>query len=93
MNEFWSGLTHLSSLSAPALATLVSIAFVWALATERLVLGKQYRAERERADKYDEDNRALTQTVIKNTASNEATTAVVSSFQRQLTELAGRTER
>lgn len=85
--EFWSGL---STLSSPALATLVCGAFVWALASERLVLGKQYRAERARADKYDEDNRSLTQTVIRNTASNEATTAVVSSFQKQLKELTER---
>lgn len=85
--EFWAGI---SSLSAPALATVVAVAFVWALATERLVLGRQYRAERARADKYDEDNRALTQTVIRNTASNEATVGVVTSFQRQLAELAGK---
>lgn len=85
--EFWAGL---SNLSAPALATAVCMIFVWALATERLVLGKQYRATVARADKYDEDNRALTQTVIRNTASNEATTAVVSSFQKQLAELTGK---
>lgn len=93
MTGFWAGLSSLSILSTPALATAVCIAFVWALASERLVLGKQYRAERARADKYDEDNRALTQTVIKNTASSEATATLVSSFQKQLAALADGTAR
>lgn len=82
--EFWS------SLSGPGVAVFVAALFVWALASGRLVLGSQYRAERERADRYDEDNRELVQTVIRNTATSETTTALVSSFQKQLDELAGK---
>lgn len=87
--DFWAAITN---LSAPALATGVCALFVWALATGRLVLGKQYQAERARADEYDKSNRELVSTVIKNTASTEATAAIVTAFRRELAALAERTD-
>ncbi|MEX7470204.1 hypothetical protein AB4Z39_10885 [Mycobacterium adipatum] len=80
--EFWSG------LSGPGVALLVCAAFVWALSTGRLVLGKQHQAVVARADRYDEANRELVQTVIRGTADKEATVALVTSFQKQLNDLA-----
>lgn len=80
--EFWSG------LSGPGMATIVCVAFVWALATERLVLGKQYRAERERGDKYEDAHRTVTQALIEKNAGQEATIAIVSSFRKEIAELA-----
>lgn len=84
--EFWSG------LSGPGVALLVCAAFVWALSTGRLVLGKQHQAVVARADRYDESNRELIATVIKGTATAEATASIVTAFRQELAALAERTE-
>jgi len=83
--DFWTGIAN---LSAPGLAIVVCALFIWALATGRLVLGKQHQAVVARADRYDEANRELVQTVIMGTADKEATVALVTSFQKQLNDLA-----
>ena len=87
--DFWTGIAN---LSAPGLAIVVCALFIWALATGRLVLGKQYQAERARADMSDESNRELIATVIKNTATAEATASIVAAFRQELAALAERTE-
>lgn len=82
--EFWSGLT------GPVVAVIVCAAFVWALSTERLVLGKQYRAVVARADKYENAHHDVTQELMKQTAGQEATTAIVSALQREFAALASK---
>lgn len=64
--------------------------FVWALATERLVLGRQYRAERARADKYDDANRALTDQLIKMSAGQQATTTVLEALRDSAAAIASK---
>lgn len=89
MTSFW---TNLPSLSGPAVLMLGAALFVYALATERLVLGKQYRAERARGDKYEDAHRSVTETLIGQTAEREATVAIVSAFRKELETFAkGRT--
>ena len=65
---------------------------IWALATERLVLGKQYRAERARGDKYEEAHQIATKSLIQNIANQEATISIVSAFRKELAELSGKGE-
>ena len=83
-------LTALGSVSAPALVTIGGIIFIWAIATERLVLGKQYRAERERGDKYEEAHRTATQALIENVAGQEATITIVTAFREELARFSGK---
>lgn len=81
--EFWSGLT------GPGIAILVCAAFVWALATERLVLGKQYRAIVARAEKDAETNRTLTETLIQKNASDSAATNLLVAIRGELAAAKG----
>ena len=67
-----------------------ALALIWALTTERLVLGKQYRAERERGDKYEEAHRTATAALIENVAGTQATISIVSSFREELAKLTAR---
>ena len=69
---------------------LAAALFVWALATERLVLGRQYRAERARADKYDDANRDLTDQLIKMSASQQATTSILEALRESAEAIAGK---
>jgi hypothetical protein len=80
---FW---TSLGGLSAPALAIVVCAIFVWALATGRLVLGSQYRAEKARADRYDEANRDLTAEFIKMSATQNATASILASLRSSIAD-------
>ena len=82
--EFW---TRLGELSGPGVTAAL---FVWALATERLVLGRQYRAERARADKYDDANRDLTDQLIKMSASQQATTSILEALRESAEAIAGK---
>ncbi|QDF19766.1 membrane protein [Mycobacterium phage LilSpotty] len=70
-----------TSLSGPGVAMIAAGLFVWALATGRLVLGSQYRAERARADKYDDANRQLTQALIEGNARQETTTHILAALR------------
>ncbi|GAS94445.1 uncharacterized protein RMCC_1411 [Mycolicibacterium canariasense] len=80
--EFWAGLT------GPGLATLIAIIFMWAIATERLVPGGRYRAERARGDKYEQSYHEATKALIENTAGTIAATEMVSSFRKEIAALA-----
>lgn len=80
-------LANLGTLSAPALATMGAGLFMWAIATQRLVTGRQYRAERERGDKYEEAHQTATKALIENVAGTQATISIVSSFREELAKL------
>lgn len=87
MSGFWAALP---SLSGPGVIMIGAALFVYALATERLVLGKQYRAERARGDKYEDAHRDVTATLIGQNAEREATVAIVTAFRKELEEFAAR---
>ncbi|SCX06064.1 hypothetical protein [Mycolicibacterium fluoranthenivorans] len=80
--EFWA------SLTGPGLATIAAVLFVWAVATERLVPGGRYRAERARGDKYEESFHDATKALIENTAGTVAATEMVASFRKEIAALA-----
>jgi len=69
---------------------VAAVIFIWAVATQRLVPGRQYKAERERGDKYEEAHRTATAALIENVAGQQATIAIVSSFREELAKLSAR---
>lgn len=84
--EYWA------SLSGPGLATIAAVIFVWAVATERLVPGRRYRAERERGDKYETGYHEAAKALIESASRNVTTIEIVSSFRREIAELAAARE-
>lgn len=81
--DFWN------NVGVVGIAVLAAFAFVWALATERLVLGRQYRAAVARADKYDDANRDLTQALITKNASEQASTAILTAIREEFAAKGG----
>ena len=79
--QFWA------SLSGPGIATLGAVVLVWAVTTQRLVPGRQYRAERARGDKYEDAYREAMQALVQHNANQAATIDIVSSFRKEIAEL------
>lgn len=80
--DVWAG------LSGPGIATFAAVALIWAVATQRLVPGKQYRAAEARGDKYENAYLEATTAIIRNTAGQEATLHMVSAFREEVAEIA-----
>lgn len=78
---FW---TSIGNLSAPALATVVCAMLIWALVTERLVIGKQYRATLARAiDAETARDKAVAALIEKNVA-DQANTSLLGTIRREI---------
>ena len=80
MSELWSP-TFWSGLSGPGIAILVCAAFVWALVTERLVIGKQYRAAVARAETAEATNAKLTGSLMEKNAAEEMATKLLAAMR------------
>lgn len=80
-------LANLGTLSAPALMVIGAAIFMWLIATQRLVPGRQYKAERERGDKYEAAHQTATAALIENVTDQKTTIAIVSSFREELARL------
>lgn len=83
MSELWNP-TFWSGLSGPGIAIIVCAAFVWALVTERLVIGRQYRAAVARADKAEETNGDLTRVLMEKNAADEAATKILAAMRNPI---------
>lgn len=83
MSSLWNP-TFWTGLSGPAVAMFVCALFLWALVTERLAIGKQFRAERARADRLEAANRELTEALIEKNAGEVITTSLLSALRREV---------
>lgn len=81
---FWTSIAFWNDLGAVTLALLVCAIFVWALATERLVLGRQYRKVQERADRLEEANGTLIREVMGQTASGQITHSLLTAIRNEI---------
>lgn len=81
---FWTSIAFWNDLGAVTLALLVCAIFVWALATERLVLGRQYRKVQERADKLEDANTTLMQGMIGQTDTGQVALSLLTQIRSDM---------
>lgn len=74
----------LNSLGAGAVALIVAAFIVWALVTERIVTGKQYRTQVARGDRLEEANHTLTVALIRKDTGEEMNTAILAAIRKEV---------
>jgi len=75
---FWSSI---GNLSAPALMVIVCGLFIWAVTTERLVPGRQYRATLTRAIDAEKARDTAVTALIEKNVSDQTNTALLSAVR------------
>lgn len=75
---FWSSI---GNLSAPALMVMVCALFIWAITTERLVPGRQYRATLARAVEAEKARDTAVTALIEKNVSDQTNTALLSAVR------------
>lgn len=78
--EFWSG------LSGPAIAVFAAVAFVWALATGRLVTGKQHDAVVRKAEIDAESVRELSLELARKNGGDLLSTQLLTAVRELMTK-------
>jgi hypothetical protein len=78
---FWSSI---GNLSAPALAVVVCALFIWAITTERLVPGRQYRATLARALEAEKARDTAVTALIEKNVADQASTSLLGTIRREI---------
>lgn len=78
---FWTTLSFWNDMGVVTLVLLGSAIFVWAIATERLVLGRQYRKVVERADHLEDANMTLMRGMMGQTATGQITNSLLDALR------------
>lgn len=81
---FWTTASFWNDMGVVTLVLLMCVAFVWALATERLVIGRQYRKVQERADRLEEANATLTKDMMGQTATGQIALSLLTQIRSDM---------
>lgn len=78
---FW---TSIGNLSAPALAIIVCGLFIWAIVSERLVTGRQYRATLARAIDAEKARDTAVVALVEKNVADQASTSLLGTIRREI---------
>lgn len=78
---FWSSI---GNLSAPALAIIVCGLFIWAIVSERLVTGRQYRATLARAIDAEKARDTAVVALVEKNVADQASTSLLGTIRREI---------
>jgi len=80
---FWTSVTFWDDVGVVTVVLTITALFVWALLTERLVLGRQYRKVEERCNTLEETNMTLMRELMGQNASNQITNGLLAAIRQE----------